>query len=380
MVKITFSLLSIAAVVASVVSASSCAQDTFDSDYRGGNRGNKCLPSGSVKEYQTFQLKSYNLRSIVSKEPHDNILVAGIRGNKMLQELEMCIVSTDGECNPPYPTNCIYENVEYRFRVNGPTEGYLRISDNFVEIVDDFSQASPLNLQMMNEYAALRVGYKDHHNEMQVFSAPRAGQPIVVEKAVANKVSQWMELRKTETRKGRFDFCPRIQPRDGQNKYVPDVALKEYRPFHLKSYNLNSLVSKGLDSDIIIDGVNGNKDFQELDLCVVSRAYGCSTGIISNCIYGNVPYHLRISQSIQGYLKVDGDEVTIVQNYDDASELNLYKDEANWPCRGCSPGFTAATAGNPFVLEEVVLNKKSQWVEIEEVSDFKKKKAIYCFW
>ncbi|KAG0029394.1 hypothetical protein BGZ82_007981 [Podila clonocystis] len=206
MVKITISLLSIAAVVASVVSASSCAQDTFDSDYRGGNRGNKCLPSGSVKEYQTFQLKSWNLQSIVSKERDDNILVAGIPGNKMFQELELCVVSTDGECNPPYPTNCIYENVEYRFRVNGPTEGYLRVSDNFVEIVDEFSRASPLNLQMIAEVAALRVGYKDHHNVVQVFSAPRAGHPIVVEKAVSNKVSQWMELEKTDSRKGRFDF------------------------------------------------------------------------------------------------------------------------------------------------------------------------------
>ncbi|KAG0331389.1 hypothetical protein BG000_010962 [Podila horticola] len=209
MVKITFSLLSIAAVVASVASASSCSQDTFegfDSDYRGGKSGNKCLPSGTVKEYQTFELSSWNLNSIVSKEIDDNIVVGGIRGNKMFQELELCVVSTDGECNPPYPTNCIYENVDYRFRVNSPIQGYLRVVGNEVVIVPDFFQASPLTLQMISATAALRVGYKDIHGKTQVFSAPRAAYPIVVEEAVSNKVSQWMELKKTSSRKGRFNF------------------------------------------------------------------------------------------------------------------------------------------------------------------------------
>ncbi|KAG0029393.1 hypothetical protein BGZ82_007980 [Podila clonocystis] len=177
------------------------------------------------------------------------------------------------------------------------------------------------------------------------------------------------------------------RPRDGENKCVPGVTLKEYRPFHLKSYSLNSLVSKELDSDIIVGGVNGNKDFQELELCVVSSTYGCSTEIVSNCIFENVPYCFRVSQPLQGYLKVDGDEVTIVQNYDDASELNLYKGEANWALRvahfdseGVPQVFSAAKAGDPIVLEEVVSNKKSQWMEIEEVSEVKQKKAIYRFW
>ncbi|KAI9235211.1 MAG: hypothetical protein BYD32DRAFT_438510 [Podila humilis] len=204
MVKITFSLLSIAAVIASVVSASSCAQDTFegfDSDYRGDN---KCL--SSVKEYQTFEISSWNLNSIVSKGRDDDIVVAGIPGNKMFQELELCVVSTDAECNPPYDTNCIYENVEYRFRVNGPVKGYLRVVGNEVMIVPHFSQASGLNLQHISSSAALRIGYKDRTGMTLVFSSVRAGQPIVIEEAVPNKVSQWIELKKTSSRKGRFDL------------------------------------------------------------------------------------------------------------------------------------------------------------------------------
>ncbi|KAF9315699.1 hypothetical protein BG003_002742 [Podila horticola] len=200
MVKITFSFLSIAAVVASVVFATSCAQDTFegfDSDYRGGSRDNKCLPIGNVKEYQTFEIRSMNLNTIISKERDDNIV--------MFQELELCVVSTDAECNPLYPTNCIYENVDYRFRVNGPIKGYLRVVGNEVEIVPHFSQASDLSLIHIPSEGHLRIGHRSRTGELQAFSARRAGHPIVIETALP-EVSQLMELKKTSSRKGRFDF------------------------------------------------------------------------------------------------------------------------------------------------------------------------------
>lgn len=173
----------------------------FTAEYRGDNQ---CLPGG-LKEYQTFNVMSYNLRSIISKELEGDIVVAGIPENKMFQELEFCIVSTDAECNPPYPTHCIYDNVEYRFRVNGPIKGYLRVVGNDVIIVPDFLDASGLNLQMISSTAALRIGYKDYSGKTQVFSTPRAGYPIVVEEPVSNKISQWIVLQKTSPYKGRFN-------------------------------------------------------------------------------------------------------------------------------------------------------------------------------
>ncbi|KAG0365421.1 hypothetical protein BGX24_004159 [Mortierella sp. AD032] len=203
MVKITFSLLSIAAVFASVVSASSCGQDTFggfDSEYRGDN---ECLPGG-LKEYQTFQIKSYNLNSLMSKESDTNVVVAGVPGNKMFQDLELCIVSSEAECNPPFPTHCVYDNVEYRIRVNGPVQGYFRVVGNGVVIVPDFLDASGLNLQQIATVAALRVGYK-YDGKTHVFSTPRAGYPIVIEEPVSNKISQWIVIQKTTPYKGRFN-------------------------------------------------------------------------------------------------------------------------------------------------------------------------------
>ncbi|KAG0041758.1 hypothetical protein BGZ83_001354 [Gryganskiella cystojenkinii] len=205
MVKIALSLLSIAAVVAAV-SASSCVQETFENfDYNLGD--NKCIYDSAIKEYQTFQVKSVNLNSIVSKERDDDIVVGGITGgDKMFQELELCVVSSEAECNPAYQTHCIYENVEYRFRVNSPIKGYLRVVDNEVLIVPDFLQASGLNLQKISAGAALRIGHKDRDGRTMVFSATRAGRPIVVEEAIPNKVSQWLELKKTSSRKGRFNL------------------------------------------------------------------------------------------------------------------------------------------------------------------------------
>ncbi|KAG0268718.1 hypothetical protein BGZ95_002339 [Linnemannia exigua] len=205
MVKITFSLLSIAAVVASVVSASPCAQDTFErfDAYRGDN---ECVVRGSILEYQTFEIKSWNLGSIVSRERNGDLVVAGISGSDVLEKLEFCVVSSEGECNPPFATHCIYENVEYRVRVNGPIKGYLRVIGGEVIIVPNFLEATGLNLQMISDNAALRIGYKDMSGRTQVFSSPRAGNPIVVEEAVPNKVSQWVELKRTPSYKGRFNL------------------------------------------------------------------------------------------------------------------------------------------------------------------------------
>ncbi|KAF8928721.1 hypothetical protein BGZ52_002986, partial [Haplosporangium bisporale] len=117
-----------------------------------------CLIGGTIKEYQTFEMKSLSLSSIVSKERDGDFVVDGIPGRKMFQELEFCVVSTDAECNHPYLTNCIYENVEYRFRLSGPVKGYLRVVVNEVKIVPNFLQASGLNLHNPPS-SALRVGY-----------------------------------------------------------------------------------------------------------------------------------------------------------------------------------------------------------------------------
>jgi len=111
------------------------------------------------------------------------------------------------------------------------------------------------------------------------------------------------------------------------------VTLKEYNPFNLKSYNLKSLVSKEIDDSVIVGGVDGDKDFQQLELCIVSSEYGCNTTIPSGCIYENVEYKFKVNSPVQGYLRVVDNKVDIVDNFQEASGLNLYRGEPNWYLR-----------------------------------------------
>ncbi|KAF9278005.1 hypothetical protein BGZ74_003206, partial [Mortierella antarctica] len=77
----------------------------------------RCLPQTDIKEYQSFELLSHELDTYVSKKFGSTRLVGGVNGDKNLQKLEFCIVSSDHHCDPIFPTNCVLENVDYRFRV-----------------------------------------------------------------------------------------------------------------------------------------------------------------------------------------------------------------------------------------------------------------------
>lgn len=154
---------------------------------------NRCIPETLVKEYQAFELKSFALKSLVSREPSNNLLVGGLRGNKNLQQLQFCIVSTDLECNPPFPTDCIRENVEYRFRVNGPIKGYLHVDGRVIRIVDDFHAASGLNLYKEAGWG-LRISHIIQGGSLSVFATTQPGSPIVLDRPEMNNPNQWFEL------------------------------------------------------------------------------------------------------------------------------------------------------------------------------------------
>lgn len=153
---------------------------------------NRCISGVHIKEYQTFQLESSALRSFVSKERDDDILVGGVKNSKNFQQLEMCIVSTNGECNPPFPTSCIYENVQYRIKVNGPQKGYLRVEGDQIRIVEHFHDASELNLNKESG-SGLRIEHM-HNGRRLVFATTKAGQPLTLETPNRNDERQWFEL------------------------------------------------------------------------------------------------------------------------------------------------------------------------------------------
>ncbi|KAF9950616.1 hypothetical protein BGZ65_006503, partial [Modicella reniformis] len=234
-----------ATVVASVVTAAPFSR-------RPSRMGpNECIPETNIKEYHPFELKSSKLNSMVSRMMDDNLLVGGINGNKNLEQLQFCIVSADMPCNAQMPSNCIYENVEYRFRVEGPITGYLSVTGNEVMIIPEFNYASGLNLYK-EEGWGLRIAYLNYGTRL-VFATNGGGNPLTLEEFRSNDARQWFQIME-----------PNYSVRKEPNQCIPETNIKEYHPFDLKSSDLNSMVSRMMDDYLLVGGINGNKNLEQL--------------------------------------------------------------------------------------------------------------------
>ncbi|KAF9380513.1 hypothetical protein CPB97_008289 [Podila verticillata] len=159
----------------------------------------------------------------------------------------------------------------------------------------------------------------------------------------------------------------------GNNQCVPEVDIREYHPFQLKSWNLDSFLSKHLKSNLLVGGFKyGNKNFEQLEFCIVSSDYGCSTTIESQCIYQNVEYRFRVNGPVQGYLRIEDEQLRIVPDFESASSLNLYK-EAGWGLRiahlntdGSRSVFETTSPGRAVLLTEFEKDNSRQWFQIIE--------------
>ncbi|KAG0030227.1 hypothetical protein BGZ81_002935 [Podila clonocystis] len=359
MVKISLSLLFVATAIAVTSAAPYSGQVPFGSLEPG-----KCLPNIEAKEYQPFLLFSTGLDSIVSKRPDSRSIVGGIYGDKSLQQLQFCLVTTDDECTTAVDTDCIHESLDYQFRVYGPIKGYLSVVGPFLLIVEDFEDASGFKLEAAAD-KAVRVVYQSSEGDLYDVSASKPGRPIVLENPDLDEASHQFEFVNPN------EIEMNVQSIES-NHCVPETSIREYHPFLLKSSNLHTLVSKMRDDNILVGGIPGNKNFEELELCIASSEYGCNAKIRSNCIYQNVDYRFRVNSPVQGYLRVVGNKIDVVKNFKDASSLNLYK-EAGWGLRiahlkkdGSRIVFSATKEGQPITLEAVSSNAERQWFELIE--------------
>ncbi|KAG0010062.1 hypothetical protein BGZ82_003713 [Podila clonocystis] len=182
MVKLSLAFLSVATAFA-VASAAPYSLDP-----------NECIPETNIKEYHPFLLKSYGLDILLSKHINSNLLVSGFPSrSKYFQELEFCIVSTDDECTTDIAANCIYEGVEYRFRVNNPIQGYLSIEDEQVRIVPDFKDASGLNLYRGAD-GGMHVAHRNPDGSRSVFETGTPGRAVVVTELELHNYKQWFQI------------------------------------------------------------------------------------------------------------------------------------------------------------------------------------------
>jgi hypothetical protein len=143
----------------------------------------QCLPNtAGIQEYKSFQLLSHELGTYVSKKLDGSQLVGGVEGDKSLEKLEFCAVSSDHHCDPFFSTNCVLENVDYRFRLKGTPKQYLQVDGQYVRVVETFEEASALSLSN-DDSLGVRIAYKYESGEKKVFAikADEESQPIVLE-------------------------------------------------------------------------------------------------------------------------------------------------------------------------------------------------------
>ncbi|KAF8984704.1 hypothetical protein BGZ52_012293 [Haplosporangium bisporale] len=198
MVRLSFLVLSVATAFASVASA---APYFHQQHFTKSDLFNlKCISDLDVREYESFKLKNIFLGTFVSKIDYDNMLVADNPDDSAFHELEFCIVSSDGKCNPDFPTNCIYENVEYRIKVNGPVKGYLQADDDVVTIQPRFEDASALSLSRGKD-GGLRIFQRSSEDEILALAGLEPIVAYVWEYPEMNEKRQWFELTRRDNGK-----------------------------------------------------------------------------------------------------------------------------------------------------------------------------------
>ncbi|KAG0287193.1 hypothetical protein BGZ96_008872 [Linnemannia gamsii] len=146
-----------AAMVASV--AAYPYQERLTSGFHELTMQNECIPGVSVKEYHPFRLVSTPFQAGVSKLNNSNRVIAAYSSQGDATVLDLCVVSSELGCMAGMPSNCIYDNVEYRFRVESPVKGYLKVEGDGVIVVDSFHEGSGLNFFKLSPDAGLMIAH-----------------------------------------------------------------------------------------------------------------------------------------------------------------------------------------------------------------------------
>lgn len=112
--------------------------------------------------------------------------------------------------------------------------------------------------------------------------------------------------------------------------WVTDIA--ENLPFQLSNPNTNSISLKhpGKES-LVYEGIDGEKRFLPLQLCVVSAAdQDCAANEKSTCIYEDFEYSLRVFAPMSGYLAVQSHSVYMFSSYEEATNFSLVQGDGEY--------------------------------------------------
>ncbi|KAG0235702.1 hypothetical protein BGW41_000704 [Actinomortierella wolfii] len=194
MVKITSLLGAIA--VAGIATAAPCHSNRHSYF----EQANKCIPEIDVREYQSFYLKSSAFNTYLSTHPEAplHLVLAGYTAYQDRYSLKMCVASSEMACDPPFPTNCIYDSVDYVFRVEEPVKGYLKVDstddDHVVLVTKDYHDATPLNF-FKEEGWGLRIAQRQPDGDRLVFEVKQPAELITMNHPVKDLSKQWFSIQ-----------------------------------------------------------------------------------------------------------------------------------------------------------------------------------------
>ncbi|KAG0222206.1 hypothetical protein BGX31_009280 [Mortierella sp. GBA43] len=348
MVKLSISIAAMAAVVASVGAAPMSVFSTPE-------RFEGCVPGVFVKEYHPFYLESVKLGSLVSKKAEELLVVGGVPGNKDFEQLELCVVSSDYGCDRNIPSNCIYPDVEYRFRVNGPVRGYLKINDNKeLEIVENYGDASGLNLYR-EEGWGLRVAHRQEDGSRAVFSTNGGGRAITLVEQVKNDAAQWFEIRADDAKNVAKQWRNTVENHEDVEEQAGCLdSLRIYQTFKLKSLDVNAYINKHPLTSLVLSGGN-----EPLAICAAFGDFPCSLRPPRFCVREFTEYYIRaeLEGGAHGYLSTRASFVRVVDDIGDANKFYFFNEDGQVKVgyhheeKG-DLVFTATEFGRPVRLEE----------------------------
>ncbi|KAG0223138.1 hypothetical protein BGW42_006087 [Actinomortierella wolfii] len=194
MVKITSLLGAIA--VAGIATAAPCHSNRHSYF----EQANKCIPEIDVREYQSFYLKSFAFNAYLWTHPKAplHLIMVGDEPHLNKYSLKMCVVSSEMACDPPFPTNCIYDSVDYVFRVEEPVKGYLKVNskdkDLPITVTKDYHDATPLNFFKEKGWG-LRIAHRQPDGDRLVFEAEEPMGLVAMNHPVKDRSKQWFTIQ-----------------------------------------------------------------------------------------------------------------------------------------------------------------------------------------
>ncbi|KAF9198440.1 hypothetical protein BGZ59_004626, partial [Podila verticillata] len=275
----------------------------------------KCLLDTRFKEGERFAIGSRGSRSLVSTLRETSVLLAGVFGNPEYHQLEFSVIRHDREDMIQGPGDCIYEDTLYVFQVydHGHQVGYLRAERDFLQIVPNFGELTPLYFRQSSS-GGLRIDQSTSDGP-RVVTTVEPGMPLTFATPKSGVDHQVFDLI-TMLR----DINEKIEP----HKCLPDNYAREFQPFVVRNHQFDGFLSKLSNSNYVIGGEMHNRDSKPLKFVVGSYDQD-DLKAPGDCIQEDFEYKFEVIEPQQGFLRLEGQRLIVVESEKDATLLYFHK-------------------------------------------------------